>query len=551
MKVALAQINPTVGDIQGNTARIVDRIVAARSLGARLVAFGELAVTGYPPQDLLLRSGFVESNLEAVGEIAAHCTDVIAVVGFVDADPDARGKGLFNAAAVCGDGKITQTYRKRLLPTYNVFEEARHFDPGGSVETFSVGQGSTGAIVGLSICEDLWNDAQFDGRCVYGIDPIEETFNAGADFMISLSAVPFSAGRGPYREELFAAQARRHGKPILVVNQVGANDELIFEGASLVLDGKGQVAGRAKLFEEDLLIVDLADLSDTRVEPYPDPLPSMRRGIALGIHDYLGKCGFGDVLLGLSGGIDSAVTAAVAVEALGAGHVRGVAMPSRYSSEHSLEDAQRLANNLGIELEVIPIEPAHRTMEETLGSGVMDGASDLVWENLQARIRGQILMAASNASGALLLATGNKSELATGYCTLYGDMCGSLAVLGDVLKTDVYALAAEINASAGKEVIPNRTIKRAPSAELREGQSDQDSLPPYEVLDAILREYVEKQRSPDEIISAGFDASLVQIIAGMVNRAEYKRRQAAVVLRVSGLAFGCGRHMPIAAKFDR
>ncbi len=554
MRVALAQINTVVGDIAGNSARIVAQLRAAHAAGAALVVYPELTILGYPPKDLLLRRSLIRQNVEALEDIAAHCQGIAAVVGFVQPDPSDSGTGIFNAAALCAAGRVQATYAKTLLPTYDVFDELRYFNAGKSTGAVVWG----GTTLGLTICEDLWNDQQFEGRRVYGVDPIDSVVRAGARWLVNISASPFRVGKQEQRERLFTAQAREHGVPILYVNLVGGNDDLIFDGASVAFDAQGRVVARAKAFCEDCLMVDVpvpgeAAARDAglavRIESYPESIASIRQGLVLGLRDYVGKCGFADVVLGLSGGVDSALTAALAVEALGPHRVHGVAMPSRYSSSHSLEDARELARNLGIELMTMPIEGAHQALEAIMRPAFSDAPSGVAEENIQARIRGNILMAMSNKFGWLLLTTGNKSELAVGYCTLYGDMCGGLAVLSDVPKTTVYALARQLNESAGRAVIPLRTIEKPPSAELRENQTDQDLLPPYELLDAILEGYVERELAVEDIVAQGFDRATVERVVRMVEQSEYKRRQAAIGLKVTSRAFGTGRRMPVAARF--
>ncbi len=552
MKVALAQINPTVGDIEGNAAQIARQVAAAQAAGAELVVFPEMAVFGYPPKDLLLRHDLVRRNVTALEGIADACGDLSAVVGYVQPDPDGAGKGIRNAAAVCRNGRVVASYAKTLLPTYDVFDESRYFDSGKGAATISVESGAGAVRVGVTICEDLWNDRQFEGRRVYSADPIMATVAAGAELIVNLSASPFEAGKQQGREAIFAEQMRAHRVPLVYVNQVGGNDDLIFDGASLVLDAMGRPIARAKAFEEDLLVVDLSDSQSGRIEAYPDHIVSIRRALVLGLRDYLQKCGFRSVVIGLSGGIDSALTAALAVEALGADRVHGVAMPSRYSSEHSIEDARKLAKNLGISLSIIPIEQVHRAVEHAVRADFEraptsgGGATE---ENIQARIRGTLLMAMSNKFGCLLLSTGNKSEIAVGYCTLYGDMCGGLALISDVPKTVVYGIARQINDSSPRPCIPIRTIEKPPSAELRADQRDEDTLPPYETLDAILEHYVERETAADEIVARGFERETVERVIRMVEGSEYKRKQAPVGLKVTSRAFGTGRRMPIAARY--
>ncbi len=549
MKVALAQINPTVGDIEGNSARIIDSIETARSAGADVVITPELAVFGYPPKDLVLRTDLVRKNVAALERIALRCADITGVVGYVQPDPTAAGKGIFNAAAVCRDGRLETWYAKMLLPTYDVFDESRYFNCGTQVRALTVRDRGHTRCVGLTICEDLWNNHQFEGRRVYGVDPVAKTVAAGATLLINLSASPYRAGIQHDRETLFAGQVREHRVPLIYVNQVGGNDDLIFDGGSEVFDSDGRVIARAKPFAEDLLIVDLDSSSPQRVELCPARIEGIRPALVLGIRDYLVKCGFSDVVVGLSGGIDSALTAVLAVEAVGAEHVHGVAMPSRFSSEHSLADARELATNLGIELRTVPIEDVHRAFEESVRPFFADRPPGVAEENMQARIRGILLMALSNKFCWLLLTTGNKSELAVGYCTLYGDMCGGLAVLSDVPKTVVCELSRMVNRSAGRALIPTRTLEKPPSAELRENQTDQDTLPPYDVLDAILEQYVERDRAVDDIVALGFDRPTVERVARMVESAEHKRKQAPIGLKVTSRAFGTGRRMPIAARY--
>lgn len=548
MRVALAQINPTVGDIPGNTERILARLEEAKRARAHLAVFPELAVFGYPPKDLVLRKDLVQHNVAAIQAIADHCRGIDAVVGFVHPESSNRGKGVQNAAAVCREGKIAAIYAKALLPTYDVFDESRYFDAGRRVVTIDAGTAMSRTSYGVTICEDLWNDQQFDGRQVYGYDPVQETVAGGARLLVNISASPFQAGKQQVREQIFGEQMREFGIPLLYVNQVGGNDDLIFDGGTLAMNDRGQVIARARAFSEELLVVDFGATTAGRIEPYPDRLDSIRQALVLGLRDYVSKCGFEHVVLGLSGGIDSALTAAIAVEALGAAHVHGVAMPSRFSSDHSLSDAKELASNLSIDFRVIPIEDVHRAMESAVEPHFGGRLRDVTEENLQARIRGNLLMALSNKFNWLLLTTGNKSELAVGYCTLYGDMCGGLAVISDVPKTVVYELARRINQSMGRPWIPQRTIDKPPSAELRENQLDSDSLPPYDLLDAILEQYIEHEKPIDEIVASGFDRVMVERIVRMVDRSEYKRKQAAVGLRVTSRAFGTGRRIPIAMK---
>ncbi len=548
MRVLLGQINPIVGDIEGNTRRVLDVIEEARRRGASLAILPELCLIGYPPRDLLLRRDFIQRNLQAVERVADACRDLTVIVGFAQPIAEGTGTGIHNAAAVCCEGRVLQTYAKCLLPTYDVFDESRYFTPGRKVCIAAVQAGAARVRVGLTICEDLWNDAQFGGRPVYGMDPIAATAQAGADLIVNISASPFENGKHSERERLFAAQVRKHGVPLLYCAQVGGNDDLLFDGISMAFSERGELTARARPFEEDLLLVETDEAGLGRIEPYQEGTESLWRAVVLGTRDYVRKCGFRGVVLGLSGGVDSAVAAAIAVDALGVENVHGVAMPSRFSSQHSLDDAEALARNLGIDFRVLPIAHVHSALEQTLAPGFAGLAPDVTEENLQARIRGNLLMALSNKFGWLLLATSNKSELAVGYCTLYGDMCGGFAPLSDVPKTGVYELARYFNTRCGRDVIPERTLSKPPSAELRENQTDQDSLPPYDVLDAMLERYVERDECTEEIVRAGFDRATAERVACMVARSEHKRTQAALGIKVTSRAFGAGRRMPIAAR---
>ena len=546
MRIALGQINPLVGDVAGNSATIVDFIGQARRESADLVVFPELSVIGYPPKDLLAKPQFVRSCDQAIRHIARQTEGIAALVGLPAVNLNTEGRPLYNAAALLINGQMEGLYVKSLLPTYDVFDESRYFEAGEPAKALPF----AGRMLGISICEDLWNEQAVFGRSLYHTNPIAELFESGADLLVNLSASPFEQGKHDVREQLFAAQVARYRTPLVFCNQVGGNDELIFDGASCVFGADGRVLARAKAFEQDLLIVDLDAPADSRVEPYPERHEAMLQALTLGVRDYVRKCGFTDVVIGLSGGIDSALTAAIATEALGPKNVHGVSMPSRYTIGESIRDAEALARNLGISFDVIEIEPLHGAFETQLAPLFAGRQPDVTEENIQARTRGVLLMSLSNKFGWLTLATGNKSELSTGYCTLYGDMCGGLAVIGDVPKSLVYELARHINQRAGKEIIPNSTIVRPPTAELRPDQTDQDSLPPYDVLDGILELYVEQDKSVDQIVAAGFDADMVRRVTRLVDRNEYKRKQAAPVLKVTGRAFGTGRRLPIAASYD-
>jgi NAD+ synthase (glutamine-hydrolysing) len=526
MKLALAQINPVVGDLDGNRELIVARIEEAREAGADLVVLPELAVTGYPPEDLLLRPGFVRAARASLDRIAAETRGIVALVGVPLLDGD-----LYNACAICAEGEVTGWAKKWHLPNYGVFDEKRYFAPGRDLALVDV----AGATVGITICEDMWVPGP----------PTTELAAAGADLVVNLSASPFHVGRALERESIFTARARESGVRVALCNTIGGQDELIFDGHSLVIERDGTVVARAPGFEEALLQVDLEQLETASVAPLEDDLEEMRRALVLGLCDYVAKNGFDAVVVSVSGGIDSAVTAALAVEALGPERVHCVSMPSRYSSPETRADARRLAENLGCDFRELPIEPVVEAYTGVLADSFAGRDSDVAEENLQARIRGTLAMALSNKFGWLLVASGNKSELSVGYATLYGDMAGGFALLKDVFKTDVFRLARHLNEEAGRELVPESTIERAPSAELREGQLDEDSLPPYPELDRVLEAYVEEDRSLDELSSDGFDPDVVARAVALIDRAEYKRRQAPPGVRLRPKAFGRDRRTPI------
>lgn len=551
MRIALAQCNPIVGDISGNCRKMSDCIARAAAQGADLAVFSELAVVGYPPRDLLRKEQFIADNLAAIEALARQCKGIAALVGFVRPTPGGAGRPLQNVAGLLQDGAVRQVHVKNLLPTYDVFDEQRYFEPGGKSCTIRI----DGRTIGLSICEDLW-DAVALGRQLYGADPIAELAAGGADLIVNMAASPYQMNKARHREDLFQRQARRCNAFIVYVNQVGGNDELIFDGTSCVVGPDGTVLGRAKGFEEDLLVVDVKSDGSTgpaatgRIEELETEMARLSAALKLGLRDYIRKVGFQSVVLGLSGGIDSTVVATLAADALGPENVLGVAMPSRYSSDHSLADAKALADNLGIAYRVIPIEPIHAAYEKSLEEALRGSrGAEVAAENVQARIRGNILMALSNAHGHMALATGNKSEFSTGYCTLYGDMSGGLSPIGDVLKTLVFALAHQLNAEAGSERIPPRVIDKPPSAELKPNQFDQDKLPPYGLLDQILERYVEGDRTAQQIVAEGYDPQVVRYVVRLVDAAEYKRKQAAPVLKVTARAFGSGRRMPIVQRY--
>jgi NAD+ synthetase len=549
MRIAIAQLDLTIGAFGQNFEAIRRCVANAREASADLVVFSELATTGYPPGDLLERSDFVRANLDQLTRIAGLTDDRLAIlVGYVDVNPSGAGKPLVNAAALCLGGRVVDRYHKCLLPTYDVFDEARYFEPGKETRVLHL----HGVRLGVSVCEDVWADPDLDGRSIYHRDPVMELVDLGAEILINVSASPFELGKAAQRRDLVRRYAAQAGRYFVYVNQVGGNDELVFDGHSIVVDPGGRVVLRANDFAEDLLIHDVpTDGSDGAVGELRQVADSEEeealRALVLGLEDYLRKCGFRQVVLGLSGGIDSAVTAAIAARAVGPENVLGVAMPTRYSSEGSVTDAEQLATNLGIDFHLIPIDDVFQAYLDGLAPLFEGFEEDVTEENIQARIRGAILMALSNKQGRMLLATGNKSELAVGYATLYGDMCGGMAVIGDVPKTLVYRLAHHFNRAG--EIIPSSTITKPPSAELRPDQVDQDSLPPYEVLDRVMAEYVERNRSIDDIVAGGLDRGDVEHVARLINASEYKRRQAAPAIKITSKAFGIGRRYPIAARY--
>ena len=564
MRLALAQINTVVGDLDGNCARIVGRLREAREAGADLVLFPELAVTGYPPEDLLFRPEFLRQARRSLEQVAAEATDISALVGFPWLERD-----LFNACAVCSDGEVKAIYPKRFLPNYGVFDEVRYFQPGRELLLLRCGE----ALIGQTVCEDIWQPGP----------PATDLALAGAHVIANISASPFHVGKGLEREEMLITRARDNACWVVLVNAVGGQDELIFDGHSLVIDEEGLVVARAPAFEEALLVVDIdastaiarrlvdarrralarereipdppvVDLGEARAQsssakPFVaeplDDLEQMRLALELGLRDYVEKNGFDEIVVGVSGGIDSALTLALAVEALGAERVHAVSMPSRYSSAETRADAKTLAENLGTSFVEVPIDQIYDAFERAL-EGIFDGREpDITEENLQARIRGVLLMAQSNKFGWLVVATGNKSELSVGYSTLYGDMAGGFALLKDVYKTDVFRLARRLNERAERELIPQTIIDRAPSAELRDNQLDEDSLPPYPALDKVLEAYVEEDRSQEELRTDGFEADVVDRAIGLIDRAEYKRRQAPPGVKLRPKAFGRDRRTPI------
>jgi NAD+ synthetase len=542
MKIAAAQINPTIGDIAGNVEKILHYIGRAKELGAQLVVFPELSLTGYPPRDLLERPSFIEANINALSELAPKVKDISALVGFVEKNLSAEGKPLYNAAALLEGGEIAYVSFKSLLPCYDVFDEARYFEPAAGTSPLKIG----GQKVALTICEDIWTD-EMCGPRRYTRDPLGEMAKKKFQLILNMSASPWSIGKDQQRLELMKKQAKTYNVPVICVNQVGGNDELVFDGNSFAVDPSGNVIAHAKPFEEDIILIDLDYGAGDQHGLKLGDADAAYRALVLGTRDYAHKCGFKKAVVGLSGGIDSALVGVIAAEALGPDNVQGVFMPSQYSSDASRADAESLARHLGIDFKTLPIQPVFDLYTEELNRLFPAKAGDLSEQNLQARIRGTMLMALSNKLGHLVLSTGNKSELATGYTTLYGDMAGGLDVLADVPKTLVYRIAREV-VNSGRELIPNSTIQKPPSAELRHNQRDTDDLPDYDVLDPILKLYVEEGKSPEDIISAGHPKEAVEKTAALVERSEYKRRQLPVGIRVTSKAFGTGRRFPIARK---
>jgi NAD+ synthase (glutamine-hydrolysing) len=549
MRVALAQINPTIGDFAENARLILRDAREAARRGAEVVVFPELALTGYPPRDLVEKPSFLtrsEMELEKLAQETANL-ELSLVVGFVARSRAETGKRALNSAAVIHAGQIVFRQSKMLLPTYDVFDEARYFRPAEREDPCTI----AGRSVALTICEDAWNDRQFWKQRLYMRDPVEELFGAGAEAMICVNASPYQMGKREVRRSIYRSAARRYRKPVVYVNQVGGNDQLVFDGSSFAMNGAGEIIASARSFSEDLVIADLSTSAGDRNENFTDECEAVYEALVAGTRDYIRKCGFARVLIGLSGGIDSALTAALAVEAVGKENVTGVGMPGPYSSEHSLTDAREMAARLGIRFEVIAITGVYERFLKELAPLFQGKSEGVTEENLQSRLRGVTLMALSNKSGALVLTTGNKSELAVGYCTLYGDMCGGLAAISDVPKTMVYSLSRIANRRLGG-AIPESVFTKPPSAELRPDQKDTDSLPEYAVLDRILEGYIEQMRTPGEIAdSEGLDLRLVQEIVNKVDRNEYKRQQAAPGLKVTTKAFGIGRRMPIAQRFSQ
>lgn len=552
MQLGLCQINPTVGDLDGNLERIVRAVQRATADGARLALCCELSLCGYPPADLLDRPGFVADNYAALEALAGRLSGMAAaLVGFVDRRPDDGGElRLYNAVGLLRGGRVEQIFHKRLLPSYDVFDEHRYFTAGDRPLTFEL----DGLRLGVTICEDAWNAVPGSLRRAYRQDPVAEAVRQGAQVLLNAAASPFTLAKHLGRAEMLADIARLHRMPVGFVNLVGANDDLVFDGDSALFSATGVRVAAAPRFVEDVQVRD-TDATGAAPTVVQSAEAAVHDALVLGTRDYARKCGFERAVLGLSGGVDSALVACIAVEALGADRVLGVAMPTRYSSEGSRRDAQALADNLGIDYRVVPIDDMFQACLDGLTPALSAlgpaPETDTTFENIQARLRGITLMAISNRRGHLLLTTGNKSEIAVGYCTLYGDMAGGLAVISDVPKTFVYTLCAEINHRAGRALIPRTIIDKPPSAELRPDQTDQDSLPSYDVLDALLEQLVEQGRSVAELVAAGHDSALVERVAGMVRNNEYKRRQMPPGLIVTSKAFGPGRRMPIAQRYHR
>lgn len=548
MKIAMAQLNPIVGDIRGNLRRIEDVWIDCCRQQVDLVVFPELFLTGYPPRDLLERPAFLERVDDAINrlqDLTVGQPGCAVLFGAPQTTGKKTGRGLYNSALLIADGHIILNQAKCLLPSYDVFDETRYFDAGKRVKPVVYKD----MRLGITICEDAWNESEmWKGAVRYDWDPVAEVAGQGIDLLINISASPYFLNKQEVRCRLMSKHARNHGVPVIYLNQVGGNDELIFDGQSIMVDTDGEILHALAAFAEEVRIVETGQDVEPVLCKKQDPMAELYDALVLGLRDYVHKCGFTQVIIGLSGGIDSAVVACLAAEALGNDNVLGVTMPSQYSSKGSVVDSLELAANLGIECRTIPIEAIFNSYINTLQEQFIGYAPDITEENIQARIRGSILMALSNKYGSMVINTGNKSEIAVGYCTLYGDMCGGLSVLADVPKTVVYELTAYINRE--REIIPAAIVEKAPSAELRPDQTDQDTLPPYPVLDAILNLYIEENQSAQQIIDRGFDPETVRWVLRTVNRNEYKRRQAAPGLKVSTRAFGAGRRMPIAARCE-
>ncbi len=547
MKIALAQFNPIVGDFEGNARRIRELSCTAKRGGADLAVFSELCLCGYPPQDLIERPAFEERNRTELAKLAGEVA-IPSLVGYVGKAQDDTGKPVGNCAALIFGGQILFEQRKMLLPTYDVFDETRYFQPAHTQFVFPFSK----ETLGITICEDTWNDKTFWAQRLYARDPVAEIVGKGSTVLLNISSSPYTMGKRGLRQDMLRAIVMKHKLPMVYVNQVGGNDSLVFDGSSMAIAADGTVAARAKSFEEDLIYFDTSTGQGDVHENMEHEIDAIYHALALGTRDYVQKCGFRKVVVGLSGGIDSALVATIASDALGPENVVGVSMPGPYSSEGSIRDAKQLAKNLGIELLVLPIGDAFQSYRKILEAPFAGLPMDVAEENLQARIRGNVLMALSNKFGSLVLSTGNKSEMAVGYCTLYGDMAGGLAVISDVPKTMVYELANAVNRHAGpSNRIPAESITKPPSAELRPNQTDQDTLPPYDVLDRILKAYVEDLQTPQQIAKdIGFDIALVRSVTLRVDQNEYKRKQAPPGLKVTSKAFSVGRRFPLAQRYS-
>lgn len=578
LTIAIAQLNPTIGDLSGNARGILQAAHQAQEQGAELLLTPELSLCGYPPRDLLLNPGFVEAIEQTLGQLAAELPpDLAVLVGTVEVNPRSRqqgGKPLFNSTALLYQGQAQQIFHKRLLPTYDVFDEDRYFEPGWQPNILTLPLPAGPPLrIGVTICEDVWNEEEFWGQRTYSVNPTVDLTQQDVDLIVNLSASPFSVGKQRLRESMLHYTATRYDQPLIYTNQVGGNDDLLFDGSSMALNRQGEVVCRAAAFATDLVWVQYdrarQDLLPSRIAPLPDSDEAeIWAALVLGVRDYARKCGFRQAVIGLSGGIDSSLVAAIAAAALGAEHVLGVLMPSPYSSKHSIQDALTLAENLGIRTQTLPIGPAMEVYEQTLADLFAETTPGVAEENIQSRIRGNLLMAIANKFGYLVISTGNKSELAVGYCTLYGDMSGGLAAIADVPKTQVYALCRWLNSDFSKDAhsngffphlkskiqnpkskpIPINVLEKAPSAELKPGQVDQDSLPPYEILDDILYRLIDQHQPPRQIVEAGHAPAVVERVVQMVTRAEFKRRQAPPGLKITDRAFGVGWRMPIAAR---
>lgn len=549
MKITLAQLNPKVGDFENNLQKALKTIDEAVKDKPDVIVFPELYLMGYPPQDLLEHQWFIRKqadSLKKLVESSVNYPDTGIIIGSAEPSEREAGRGLYNTAVLINNGEIVFSQAKSLLPTYDVFDEARYFDPAADINVFAF----KGERIGLSVCEDAWNDpGLWRNRPIYTCNPIQRLGEQNPTILINISASPFGVGKDAVRYRLLSGHAVKTGVPMVFVNQVGGNDELIFDGRSLCLDAQGRIIAQLPAFEEAVRTIDMNTAAAPRPFAPQDETESVYEALTLGVKDYLGKSGFSKAVVGLSGGIDSAVTCCLAVEALGKDNVAGISMPSMYSSVGSVEDSRKLAENLGVEFHVVPIRDAYDSYIDALSDIFKGRKPNVAEENIQARIRGGILMAYSNKFGHMVLATGNKSELAMGYCTLYGDMCGGLCVLSDVPKTMVYQLAEYINRNG--EVLPRETITKPPSAELRPNQKDQDTLPPYDILDQVIQLYVEEGLSIDDIVQKGFEADMVRWVIRTLNLNEYKRKQAAPGLKVTSKAFGVGRRMPLAARHDQ